>query len=347
MRVAEGVLDRVHPAIGQEVVMHDDAVPQIRGDVAALFARAIESEGQTRRRVQPVQLAGDPIARLIEAANLGLGHAFADGLVDFAQFARLLAHPGDDAGRTDQRRAEQIVQRLRDPILGDELMDVEINRRRLDTLAILGRRDHAIGKLGLRHAPALRAMIDRSLMFRDQQRTLGKIEHLAFLDPNRRHRIQRRTAMAARAGLVPNHGVGIGDLTQRAALMALLAPARLARAAAQAARHPRLLLQPVARWRFRTLRTVQTQSTTKFDNLRLKRQNLGDLSEAISSSTSAGRVIPPLNSEFAPLCLHEFGAKNQIHKPCGISDSLGLGSYATFGALGFLPALRPGDRKRP
>src|SRR5208282_4218132 len=238
------------------------------------FARAIESEGQTRRRVQPVQLAGDPIARLIEAANLGLGHAFADGLVDFAQFARLLAHPGDDAGRTDQRRAEQIVQRLRDPILGDELMDVEINRRRLDTLAILGRRDHAIGKLGLRHAPALRAMIDRSLMFRDQQRTLGKIEHLAFLDPNRRHRIQRRTAMAARAGLVPNHGVGIGDLTQRAALMALLAPARLARAAAQAARHPRLLLQPVARWRFRTRRTVQTQSTTKFDNLRLKRQNL-------------------------------------------------------------------------
>jgi len=70
--------------------------------------------------VQPVQLAGDPIAGLVEMANLGLGHALADGLVDVAQRSRLLSHPSDNAGRADQRRAEKIAQGLRGPILGDE-----------------------------------------------------------------------------------------------------------------------------------------------------------------------------------------------------------------------------------
>ena len=157
-------------------------------------------------------------------------------LVDLAEFVRLLSHPGDDAGRTDQRRAEQIVQRLRGPILGDQLLDVEIDRRRLDALAILGRRDHAFGKRRLRHASAMLAAIDRGLMFRDQQRALGKIEHLALLDPYRRLRVERRTTMSARAGLMPNNGIGIGDLPQRAALVALLAAARLARATAKASR---------------------------------------------------------------------------------------------------------------
>ena len=75
-------------------------------------------------------------------ANPGLGDALADGLVDLAQLSRLLAHPGDEAGRTDPRRAEQIAQRLRGAILGDQLLDVEIDRRGLDALAILGRRNH-------------------------------------------------------------------------------------------------------------------------------------------------------------------------------------------------------------
>ncbi len=132
MGVAERVSDLVHPAIRLEMVVHDDASLQIRGDVAALLARAIEGESQARGGVQPMQLAGDPIAGFVEAANLGLGHALADGLVDLAQLFRLLFHPTDDAGRTDQRRAEQIAQRLRGAILGDELLDVEIDRRRLE-----------------------------------------------------------------------------------------------------------------------------------------------------------------------------------------------------------------------
>jgi hypothetical protein len=96
--------------------------------------------------VQPVQLAGDPIPRFVEMANCGFGHALADGLVDGAQLSRLLAHPGDDAGRADRRGGERIAQSLRDAILGNQLLDIEIDRRRLDAFAILGRRDDPFGK---------------------------------------------------------------------------------------------------------------------------------------------------------------------------------------------------------
>src|SRR5208283_1566681 len=97
------------------------------------------------------------------------------------------------------------------------------------------RRDHAIGKRRLGHATAIFAAVNRGLMFGDQERALGKIEHLALLDLRGRLRIEWRTAMAAGARFVPNHAIGIGDLPQRAALMARLAAARARRAAARRA----------------------------------------------------------------------------------------------------------------
>jgi hypothetical protein len=72
------------------MIVHDDAAVQTFRNVAALFARAIEGEDQARCRMQPVQLASDAIAGLVEMANPGLGHTLADGLVDLAQFSRLL-----------------------------------------------------------------------------------------------------------------------------------------------------------------------------------------------------------------------------------------------------------------
>src|SRR5271165_3356675 len=176
--------------------------------------------------MQPLQLAGDAKARFVKMANLRLGHALADELVDLLQLLRLLSDPGDDAGRTDQRRAAAIF-----------------------------------------------AAVNRGLMLGDHERALGKIEHLALLDPRGRPRIERRTAMAACARLVPNHAIGIGDLRQRAALVAGLAAARLARAAAQAARDARLLLQPVARRRLGTVRAVLPQLAAKVRHFSLKRRN--------------------------------------------------------------------------
>src|SRR5208282_4495813 len=217
MGVAEGVDDLDEPVVRLEVVVNDDAAFQIPGNVAALFSGAIEGEAKARSRVQPLRLAADPIARLVEMANLLAGDALADPLVDRRQLFRLLAHPGDDAGRTDPRRAEYVAHRLGSPILGDQLLDVQIDRRRLEALAILRRRDHAFGKRRLRHPSAIRAAVGRSLMLRHQQQALGKIEHLALLDRDLRLRIERQTAMPAHARLVRNHEIGLGDLPQRVA----------------------------------------------------------------------------------------------------------------------------------
>ena len=175
----------------------------------------------------PMQLAGDPVARLVEMANRGLGHALADRLVDRGATARaflsaqVLVHPGDDAGRADRRGAEQIAQSLRDAILGDELLDIEIDRRRLDALAILGRRDDALRKRRLCLPSAMPATIDRGPMFGDQQRALGNVEHLPLLVSCRRARIERRTTTAASAGLMPNHRVGIRPLAAKSRPRAL------------------------------------------------------------------------------------------------------------------------------
>jgi hypothetical protein len=92
MGVAEGVIDRLEPAIRQEVVVHDDAPLQTLRDRAPLFPGAIEGEGEARRRVQPLQRACDAKPGFVEAANLRLGHALADALINLLQFLRLLSH---------------------------------------------------------------------------------------------------------------------------------------------------------------------------------------------------------------------------------------------------------------
>jgi hypothetical protein len=187
---------------------------------------------------------------------------------------QVLAHPSDDAGRTDRRGGEQIAQGLRDAILGDQLLDIEIDRRRPDALAVLCRRDDALGKSSLRHASAMRATVNRGLMFGDHERALGNVENLPPLDSRRRPRIERRTAITAGAGLVSNHGVEMRHLPQSAACVARLAAARLAGTTAKTSRDARFLPQPVARRRLGAIRTVQIQSATKIGHLRPKRRYL-------------------------------------------------------------------------
>jgi hypothetical protein len=262
-------------------------------------------------------------------ANLRLGHARADALVDLRQVLRLLSHPGGDAGRTEPGRAEQVAQRLRGPILGDELLDIEIDRRRLEALAILDGRDHAFGKRRLRHASAMRAAVNRGPMFRDQERALGKVEHLALLDPYRRLRPKRRTAMAAHACLMSNHAIGIGDLSQRVALVALLPATRLARATAQTARGTRLLPQTVARRRLGTVRTVLPQLPAKRGHFSLERRDLA-LQRSNQLLDFGGKNHPTLDSRSRPAVSKNRPIKTiqtPFHRNCGIPDSPRLGSY--------------------
>ena len=136
MSVAEGVRDRVEPAVRQEVVVHDDASVQIFRDRAPFFVGAIEGEGQLEVVCSHCSLPAMRNPVFVEMANPRLGHPDADERVDLPQRLRLLSHPGDDAGRTDERRAEEIAERLGSPILGQKLLDIEIDRRRPEALAI-------------------------------------------------------------------------------------------------------------------------------------------------------------------------------------------------------------------
>jgi hypothetical protein len=154
------------------------------------------------------------------------------------------------------------------------LLDIEIDRRRPDALAILGRRDDAHGKSRPRHVSATRATVNRGLMFGDHKQALGNVENLPLLSSRRRPRIEPRTAIAASAGLVSNHGVDIAHLPQSAPFVARLAAARLAGTSAQTSRDARFVLQPVARRRLGAIRTVQIQTPLKFGNLRPKRRYL-------------------------------------------------------------------------
>ncbi len=218
MGVAQRMVDLAERAIGNEAVVHNDAALEVRGDGAALVLGPVEGEGLARGRVQPMQLARDPQAGFIEMADLRFRQAGADSRIDPLQVARLLANPRREARRTQKGRAEQVAQRFGGAIFGDQLLDVEIDRRRLDPLAILRGRDHAFGERGLGHAPAAAAAIDRGAMLGDDQRPLDQIEHLPRLDALRRSGRKTRLAVPAMRRLAPHDPVGFGGLPQRVAL---------------------------------------------------------------------------------------------------------------------------------
>jgi hypothetical protein len=68
--------------------------------------------------------------------------------------------------------------------------------------------------------------------------------------------------------------VGLGNLAQGLALVAVLASRRFVRWLSQTT-HPRRLLQPVARWRLAAVRTVQSEPPLQFGDPRLQRRHLG------------------------------------------------------------------------
>jgi len=273
MGVAQRMVDLAKRAIGHEAIVHNDAAREIRRDGAALFLGSIEGEGLARGRVQPMKLARDPKTRLVEMADLRFSQASADPGVDLRQIAGLLANPRREARRAQKRRPEQVGQRLGGAIFGNELLEVEVDRRRLDPLAILRGRDHAFGERSLGHAPAAAAAINQRLVLGDDQRPLDQIEHLPRLDALRRSRRKKRLAMPAVRRLVPHDPVGFGRLPQRVALVALLPAARLARRLAKASRDPRLLRKPIARRRLRTGRTVLPQTPLQLGDLSSQRRD--------------------------------------------------------------------------
>ena len=114
-------------------------------------------------------------------------------------------------------------------------------------------------------------------MFGDDERLrLGQIEHLTGAMTDARFRIEARAARRARRWVMIDDLVGISDLSQGLAFVTLLPARFLARTFAQA-RHPRRLLQSIARWRLAAVRTVQTKPALKFGDMRFQSRDLGRL----------------------------------------------------------------------
>src|SRR5438552_3211881 len=87
-------------------------------------------------------------------------------------------------------------------------------------------------------------------MFGDDERLrLGQIKHLTGAMTSARFRVEAHAAHRTGRRVMIDDFVGIGDLSQSLAFVTLL-PTRLLAGPFAQARHPRRLLQPIARWRF-------------------------------------------------------------------------------------------------
>jgi hypothetical protein len=172
----------------------------------------IERVGQRRGGVQPARRPGDAKAGFVEAAHGRGRYAFADAAIERRQGFGLAADPCGHARPAGRRRPAQVLQNLRDALLGHELLGVEIDARRLEALAILGRRNDAFRKVGARAPAASRAAMDRRAVLGHDQRLLRKIEDLALLLADLRIRREPRLAMRALLGRVLDDEVGLGDL---------------------------------------------------------------------------------------------------------------------------------------
>src|SRR4029077_953336 len=104
-------------------------------------------------------------------------------------------------------------------------------------------------------------------MFGDDERLrLGQIKHLTGAMTNARFRVEPHAApLTARRGLIHDF-VGIAALSQSLAFVTLL-PTRLLAGPFAQARHPRRLLQPIARRRLSAVRTVQSDPALKFGDM--------------------------------------------------------------------------------
>jgi hypothetical protein len=194
--------------------------------------------------MHPAQLAVDPEPGLVEPGHVAGGDLPAGMLQEAAQ------PPGGAGGDARhrpgrQRDAEQLSQRLRGPLLGQELPEVQVHDDRGDPRPVLRRglralRGHALGPV-----PAAALPLDQ-LMLSHRDRDFRQVEDLTALHLGDRPSPQPGPATAATARLMAHFPVRPGHLRQRRALVPVL-PAGLAAATLpQRARPRRRLVQALA-----------------------------------------------------------------------------------------------------
>ena len=256
MRPAEGVC--IHPThmgvIGFPVIMNDRSAAQEGWNSPALGADAIMGEGSITDRVQPVQLTGDTQSGLVQMPNAAFREPGNNVLDHAIQATRCAIDPVGHAGRAQTGRTEEVAQELADPIFRDQLLNIAVDRRRPNALAVLHVRGHAIGKGGRRRGSAMGTTINRCLMLGDLQARRGHVEHLTFLRPLDHLCRQAMLTGATILSFMSLHKVWRWRLAQGVASVAGLAATFLAGLATQAAR--RRLLRPITRRRFAAIAAV-------------------------------------------------------------------------------------------
>ena len=301
MRSAEGV--GVHPThmgvIGFPVVMNDRPAGQKGWNSTALGVDAVMREGAIAYRVQPVQLAGDTQAGLVQMPNAAV-RELGNNMLDHAtQGARRTVHPVGHAGCTQAGGPKQVAQEQANPILGYQLLNIAIDSRRPHARAILHMRGHAIGKVSRRRGATMVATINRRLMLGDLQTRRGQVEYLTFLHPLRHGRRQGALTRAAMRRLMPFHEVGRGRLTQGVAPVTNLAAAFLAGFATQAARCR--LLQAITRRGLAAITAVPRQLPAKhcilFRHARQPGFQLGDPAQSSGETLFKGGNLIHSNTD--------------------------------------------------
>ena len=224
--------------------------------------------------MQPSRRAADPKAGLVHVLDRRRGDVISHDIGEVSEAPGTVpADPGDGRGR--QLHPEEIGHQLDQTLLGQQLVVQEIEHERADPRAVLHRRVDAVRKqrTRLRAASSAPAIV-RTMLGDDERPRLGQIEHLPGAVADARVRIQARAAPGAGRRVMIDHDVGIGDLPQRLAFVALL-PARFLAGPVPQARHPRRLLQPITRRRLAAVRTVQPEPALELRQPRLQRRILG------------------------------------------------------------------------
>jgi hypothetical protein len=129
----------------------------------------------------------------------------------------------------DQFDPEQVGHQGRETLLGQQLIVQQIQHERADRFAALHRGCHSFGE----RTPRLRAAggataAMRAVLGDDQRSRFWKIEHLPGAVAGRHCRRQRFAARGAGLWIMIDGGIGLFNLTQRLARMALLAADLLA-----------------------------------------------------------------------------------------------------------------------
>jgi hypothetical protein len=174
-----------------------------------------------------VQPALDAEPGLVKPGHLAGGDLLAGVLQEPAE------PPGGAGGQCcdrpgRQRDAEQLGQRLRGALFGQELPGIQVDDDRGDPRPVLDRSFRAGRGGGFGPVPAAAYPLDQ-LVLGHRDRGLRQVDDLAAFHPGDRPARQARRAAAAAARLVAHLPVRPRHLRQRAALMPVL-PARLAAA---------------------------------------------------------------------------------------------------------------------